>query len=218
MDPLNTTLRDADPAGSLDPASEHAAQRMAANAAHLADTPPQPTGRRIRPAVAALAVGGIAVAATAAAAPVVLDLFSAESAVVASTIELDVPVGGGAASCTAYLNVVPANGEFHEEANGFDLSDVPVAANFDTDDYQATEAFLRDYDWGDDIAALAFAGTTTSLDDEGNTVWTVPGTEYSIKERAEAVLAENGLNTTGSAYLIESGSCEAVAAGDQGDG
>lgn len=202
MNDLDARLRTADPAASLGPDAAQASINLAARAGTLTAPSPESWWRR-RPVVVAAVAGGIALAGTAAAAATVLDLFSPDSDI-AVTVEVEMPAGAeSSASCTSYLNLVPANGQVYED-NAEGSTSGGSAETFDQADFDATVAYIRERDWSDLVAPTMTA--TTSLTEDGETA--LEGEFGGFAEIIEQELAANGLNTTGSAILVESASCE----------
>lgn len=205
MNDLDARLRTADPAATLGPDAAQGSVTLAARAAAVtAPAAPAPTSWwRRRPVVTVLVAGGIALAGTAAAAVTVLDLFSPNSDI-AVTVEFEVPAGAqGGASCTSYLNLVRADGQSYSDNDGFTTSG-GSAESFDQADFDATVAYIRERDWTD-LVAPTLSGTT-SLTGDGEIA--LEGELGGVAEIVEAELAANGLNSTGSAILVETGSCQ----------
>lgn len=205
MRDLDQLLRGADPA-DLDPAVTQEATALASYAAAFAASSDRPTrNRRVlsRPALVAAVAGGLVfTGGVAAAAPTLLDFFAADSPVV-STVRFDVP--GADASCSVFLNVVPADGTTYTDDSGLDAGG-GSAATFDRADFDAVEAFLRSHDWSGVIdQADPFGDTTVEADPDGTV--RMQGSYIDISGPVEQVLADNGLNTTKSAILVQTQQC-----------
>lgn len=203
---LDLLLGRADPA-AVDSTVAQEATALASCAASLAAVEPRPPGRMrrglSRPAlIGAMAGGLVLTGGVAAAAPTLLDFFAADSPVV-DTVRFDLP--GGDASCSVFLNVVPADGTTYTDDSGRDAGG-GSAASFDRADFDAVEAFLRTHDWSGLLAQLdPFGGTTVQSDPDG--AMTMQGSFNGVSAAVEQVLADNGLNTTNSAILVETARC-----------
>jgi hypothetical protein len=207
MDDLTTLLHDADP-GHVSTAAGAAAEELASAAPLLAETAPDDrrTGlHATRPVLVGAVVGGLVLTGgLAAAAPSLIDLFSDDSPVVTS-VEFEVPSGAAEASCSLFLNVVPADGQVHADSSGGETSG-GSPETFDQAELDAVETFLRTHDWSDVIAEVApFDGTTVTSDELGGT--SLEGSFTSIKDAVEEALAAEGLNASGSAILVETSQC-----------
>lgn len=206
MPDLDLLLRAADPA-DLHPTAVAEALALATCTAEpgvLPDLRPQRRRRLSRPAVIGAVVGGLVLTGgVAAAAPALFDFFGTDSPVV-STVQFEVP--GADASCSLFLNVVPADGTTHTDVNGLNAGG-GSAATFDRADFDAVEAFVRSHDWSGVVAEVdPFAGTNAGTDPDGTV--TVEGNYVpGVSAAVEQVLAENGLNTTRSAILVETTQC-----------
>lgn len=83
----------------------------------------------------------------------------------ASAVEFE--VGSGSASCSAFLNNVPADGTAYTDASGL-VTRGGSASTFEQADFEATEAFLREHDWSSVIAQVdPFGDVTTESRDGG---------------------------------------------------
>lgn len=208
MPDLDHLLHAADPA-DLTPGAGQEARALATHAAALGTEPgaapgAEPRRRRVaRPALIGAVAGALVLTGgVATAAPALLDFFGADSPVV-STVRFDVP--GADASCSVYLNVVPADGTTYTDDSGLDAGG-GSAATFDRADFDAVEAFLGTHDWSAVIAEVdPFADTTVESDPAGTT--TMRGSVTSISSAVAEVLTDNGLNGTGSAILVETSRC-----------
>lgn len=199
MTDLDARLRAADPARlTLDAAD--AAQDLAGRTAGLA-----PGTRRLarvrRPVLVGAVVGGLALTGGAAfAAPALLDLFSPSS-----PIAVTVPLGD-VGSCSAFVNLVPADGVTHTDKSGLDVKE-GSAATYDQREFDAAAAFVKSHDWSSVVAGIhPFAdvqvtttGGTSSVSGAFDTA--------QLTKAVKAVLAQNGLDAGGSAAIVTTGSC-----------
>ncbi|MFV0426400.1 MAG: hypothetical protein ACK5KU_05105 [Beutenbergiaceae bacterium] len=202
MDQFEHRLNNADPASALPPDAIDAARALAARAPALS---PVAASRRIsRPALTALVASGAILAGTAAAtAPIVLDLWSDESPV-ALTVPIDMPTGTvGEASCTIFVNLVPADGQVHYDDEGQPLPS-GAAEPFSQEEFDAVENFVRNHDWT--VLTEGFLVTADTFENEdGNAV--VQASLEGVSDIVDAELAANGLNESGSAVVVETFSC-----------
>ena len=143
-----------------------------------------------------------------------LDLFSPSSPIVVT-----VPFGQ-VGSCSAFVNVVPADGATHTDKSGVPVKAEGSAATFDQHEFDAAAAFVRSHDWSAVIAGIhPFAGVqATTTADGTSTMSGGPIDTDQLTTAVQATLTQNGLDTGGSAAIVTTGSCGAGTGADPGSG
>lgn len=199
MTDLDALLRAADPA-YLTPDVADAARDLARRTSGLVPDSRRP-GRVRRPVLVGAVVGALAIAGGMAfAATTHLDLFSP-----GSPITVTAPLGD-IGSCTVYVNLVPADGETHTDKSGLEVTR-GSAATFDQHEFDVTVQFVQRYDWSSVVAKFDHSADVRVTTPEGPS--TVGGVfdPRQVTAVVQGVLAQNGIDTGGSAAVVTVSSC-----------
>lgn len=197
---LDDLLRTADPAPptpTQGPAVESALSGLvtstrASDPISLAARRPSRARRWAIPAT----VGAVLVGGTAAAGGAALGLFESRAPISASEWQTFDSAGGG--GCAFFFDVFPADGSEYVDDTGFRVQ-IDAIPGYSQAEFDAVKEFVDSHDWAQELTGISWADFDVAPNDVGGIEGRGTTDNTALLDRINAVLAENGLNTGGSA-------------------